>query len=411
MSTISAEASTPPATASPAPAYPYASMRDRFDLRAYFVVGPEDTKGRPIGRVVDDALRGGATFIQLRAKHSDASEQTAMARDIAQIIEDEGLSDDVAFVIDDRVDVVWQCRREGIKVDGVHIGQTDMEPRQARALLGDDAIVGLSAETESLVRLINELPAGCLDYIGAGPLHSSATKPEAIAVEDDGSRHLLTLGLVDTIARASDYPVVVGGGVTERDMAGLAATGAAGWFVVSAIAGADDPEAATRRMVEGWKAVRGEKRHGYVRRPAAAALRSAVPPEESVVAQDGGVATESPETASPETGTDADSAGTAGTASATAAAALADDGSAASAASGPRPFTNAKQAKAAGRGLRVGDEVDGDEVRERLRQRSGVMYGADGLRDAFAEGIVRGKTGRFGAAAEAAPVSEASADS
>lgn len=158
--------------------YPYASMRDCFDMSAYFVVGPQDCKGRPITDVVDDALRGGATFIQLRAKDADAKDITEMARDIAQIIEDDGKSDTVAFVIDDRVDVVWQARNKGIKVDGVHIGQTDMEPREARALLGEDAIVGLSAETESLVKLINELPNGCIDYIGAGPLHVSTTKPK-----------------------------------------------------------------------------------------------------------------------------------------------------------------------------------------------------------------------------------------
>lgn len=98
-----------------------------------------------------------------------------MARDIAQVIENNGKSDSVAFVIDDRVDVVWQARHKGIKVDGVHIGQTDLEPQEARALLGEDAIVGLSAETESLVKLINELPAGCIDYIGAGLLHVSTT--------------------------------------------------------------------------------------------------------------------------------------------------------------------------------------------------------------------------------------------
>ena len=119
--------------------YPYASMRDSFDLSAYFVVGPEDCKGRPLTDVVDQALHGGATFIQLRAKEADASELTDMARDIAQIIEDNEKSDSVAFVIDDRADVVWQARRKGIKVDGVHIGQTDMEPREARALLGDEA--------------------------------------------------------------------------------------------------------------------------------------------------------------------------------------------------------------------------------------------------------------------------------
>jgi len=246
--------------------YPYASMRDSFDLSAYFVVGPEDCKGRPITDVVDQALNGGATFIQLRDKNADASELTATATDIAQIIEDNGKSDSVAFVIDDRVDVVWQARRKGIKVDGVHIGQTDMEPREARALLGDEAIVGLSAETESLVKLINELPDGCIDYIGAGPLHRSSTKPEASVGGNDGSGHTLDEAQINTICEACDFPVVVGGGVTAADMTMLAGTRAAGWFAVSAIAGADNPEEATRAMVEGWKAVRGTTRHGYAKR-------------------------------------------------------------------------------------------------------------------------------------------------
>lgn len=246
--------------------YPYASMRDSFDLSAYFVVGPDDCKGRPLTDVVDQALRGGATFIQLRAKKADASELTDMARDIAQIIEDNEKSDSVAFVIDDRADVVWQARRKGIKVDGVHIGQTDMEPREARALLGDEAIVGLSAETESLVQLINELPDGCIDYIGAGPLHVSTTKPEASVGGNDGSGKTLDAAQINTICVASEFPVVVGGGVTAADMAMLAGTKAAGWFAVSAIAGAENPEEATRAMVEGWKAVRGDKKHCYAPR-------------------------------------------------------------------------------------------------------------------------------------------------
>ena len=246
--------------------YPYASMRDSFDLSAYFVVGPEDCKGRPLTDVVDQALHGGATFIQLRAKEADASELTDMARDIAQIIEDNEKSDSVAFVIDDRADVVWQARRKGIKVDGVHIGQTDMEPREARALLGDEAIVGLSAETESLVQLINELPDGCIDYIGAGPLHVSTTKPEASVGGNDGSGKTLDAAQINTICVASEFPVVVGGGVTAADMAMLADTKAAGWFVVSAIAGAENPEEAARAMVEGWKAIRGDKKHGYAPR-------------------------------------------------------------------------------------------------------------------------------------------------
>ncbi|NMN00115.1 thiamine-phosphate pyrophosphorylase [Bifidobacterium sp. DSM 109958] len=246
--------------------YPFASMRDSFDLSAYFVVGPQDTKDRPVTDVIEEALRGGATFIQLRAKDADAKEITSLAQDVAQIIEDNDKSDSVAFVIDDRVDVVWQCRNKGIKVDGVHIGQTDMEPREARALLGDDAIVGLSAETESLVKLINELPDGCIDYIGAGPLHVSSTKPEASVGGNDGSGRTLDADQINTICAACDFPVVVGGGVKAADIPMLAATKAAGWFVVSAIAGADDPQAATRELVQAWKAVRGDAKHGYAKR-------------------------------------------------------------------------------------------------------------------------------------------------
>ena len=126
--------------------------------------------------------------------------------------------------------------------------------------------MGLSAETESLVKLINELPSGCIDYIGAGPLHVSTTKPEASVGGNDGSGHTLDEEQINAICAASEFPVVVGGGVHADDMEMLARSKAAGWFVVSAIAGADDPEAATREMVTRWKAVRGDAKHGYVPR-------------------------------------------------------------------------------------------------------------------------------------------------
>lgn len=242
--------------------FPYPTMRDRFDLRAYFVVGPDDTKGRPVADVVAAALRGGATFIQLRAKHADARELTAMAEAIAAVIAQAGKADTVAFVIDDRVDAAWQCRELGIKVDGVHIGQDDMAPEQARALLGPDAIIGLSAETLPHIEAANALPSGTIDYIGAGPLHYTATKPDAAAVEADGTKHALGIAGAQLLCEASRYPVVVGGGVHADDVPALARTAAAGWFVVSAIAAADDPERATRELLQAWTAVRGDARHG-----------------------------------------------------------------------------------------------------------------------------------------------------
>lgn len=241
---------------------PYPTMRDRFDLRAYFVVGPDDTKGRPVADVVAAALRGGATFIQLRAKHADTRDLTAMAEAIAAVIAQAGKADTVAFVIDDRVDAAWQCRELGIKVDGVHIGQDDMAPGQARALLGPDAIIGLSAETLPHIEAANALPSGTIDYIGAGPLHYTATKPDAAAVEADGTKHALGIAGAQLLCEASRYPVVVGGGVHADDVPALARTAADGWFVVSAIAAADDPERATRELVQAWTAVRGAARHG-----------------------------------------------------------------------------------------------------------------------------------------------------
>ena len=241
---------------------PYPTMRDRFDLRAYFVVGPDDTKGRPVADVVAAALRGGATFIQLRAKHADARELTAMAEAIAAVIAQAGKADTVAFVIDDRVDAAWQCRELGIKVDGVHIGQDDMAPEQARALLGPGAIIGLSAETLPHIKAANALSDGTIDYIGAGPLHYTATKPDAAAVEADGTKHALGIAGAQLLCEASRYPVVVGGGVHADDVPALARTAADGWFVVSAIAAADDPERATRELLQAWTAVRGDARHG-----------------------------------------------------------------------------------------------------------------------------------------------------
>ena len=243
--------------------FPYPTMRECFDLRAYFVVGPDDTKGRPVTDVVAAALRGGATFVQLRAKHADARELTDMARAIANVIDSAGKADTVAFVIDDRADVAWQCRQLGIKIDGVHIGQDDMMPEQARAMLGPDAIIGLSAETLQHIATANALPDGVVDYIGAGPLHYTATKPEAAAVEADGTKHALGIAGAQSLCDASRYPVVVGGGVHTDDIPALARTTAAGWFVVSAIAAADDPESATRQLISAWTAIRGEQRHGY----------------------------------------------------------------------------------------------------------------------------------------------------
>ncbi|RFT30930.1 hypothetical protein CG403_01315, partial [Gardnerella vaginalis] len=117
--------------------YPYASMRDQFNLNTCFIANPKLCKSRALTDIVDDSLRAGSTFIRLNCADESAKEITSIARDIAQIIEDNDKCDSVTFVIDGRVDVVWQARNQGIKVDGVHLAQSDMEPKETRALLGE----------------------------------------------------------------------------------------------------------------------------------------------------------------------------------------------------------------------------------------------------------------------------------
>ncbi|WEV53377.1 thiamine phosphate synthase [Bifidobacterium sp. ESL0704] len=237
----------------------FASMRKNFDLSSYLVLGPADTKSRPVPDIVQQALAGGITFVQIRVKPGDARDITEIARQSAEVIAQAGASQSVPLVIDDRVDAAWQCRDMGIKVDGVHIGQDDLNPTEARKLLGPDAIIGLSCKVLDEVKAANALPADTIDYIGAGPLHPSTTKPDCIVIGADHQRHTQDTESINALCRESNYPIVVGGGVKLEDLPDLAQTQAAGWFVVSAIAGADDPEATTKAMVDSWNTSRSKR--------------------------------------------------------------------------------------------------------------------------------------------------------
>ncbi|KFI69177.1 Phosphomethylpyrimidine kinase [Bifidobacterium magnum] len=260
--------------------FAYASMRATCDISKYLVVGPSDCAGRDLSDVVREALAGGITFVQLRDKGADVSTLVREVREIADVIRESSREQEVAFVIDDRVDAAVQARAEGIKVDGVHVGQDDLDPVLARRLLGRDAIVGLSAKTAEDVARANALPFGTVDYLGAGPLHKTATKPDCIVVDADGSQHTLDTERINALCDATELPVIVGGGVHESDLPLLASTHAAGWFVVSAIAGAHDPQRAARALVDGWDKLRG----GTVPEHPAAELRETTLPAAITVA-------------------------------------------------------------------------------------------------------------------------------
>ena len=228
-------------------------MRTKFDLSAYLVIGPENTSGRPVARIVAEAVRAGFTFVQIRAKGADAREVIELTRAAADVIAAQGKSDAVSLVMNDRLDCVLAAREQGIKVDGVHVGQTDIPVEICRKYLGADAIVGLSARTTELLDYVAHCDTACIDYFGAGPLHPTATKPESGRT---ASGEIVTRSLDELAAlhRISPVPVVVGGGVKAADLPALRATGVEGFFVISAVAGAAHPYSAAEELVELWRA-------------------------------------------------------------------------------------------------------------------------------------------------------------
>lgn len=228
-------------------------MRRKFDLSFYFVIGPENANGRDFGDIVRQAIAGGITFLQVRAKHADAGEIMALARTAADEIKAAGKEDAIALVIDDRVDVAQALRLAGVRVDGVHLGQSDIPVQYARRILGDDAIIGLSARARDLFDYIRNFNAGDkidADYFGAGPIHATPTKPDCGEV--DGVVLERTFDEIRELKRLSPLPVVIGGGVKLADIPQLRQTGVDGFFVVSAISHAPDPELAARELLAAW---------------------------------------------------------------------------------------------------------------------------------------------------------------
>lgn len=228
------------------------SMRKNFDLSAYLVIGPENTNGRPAARITAEAVRAGFTFVQIRSKTAEARELIDLTRAAAEIIAAQEKSERVALVVNDRLDVVLAARDAGVKVDGIHVGQSDIPPEICRKYLGAGAIVGLSARTSALIDYVRTCDTSCVDYFGAGPLHPTATKPDA---GRDAAGHVVTRTIEELaeLHRVSPLPVVVGGGVKAADLPALRATGVEGFFVVSAVAGAAHPFAAAEELVHIWR--------------------------------------------------------------------------------------------------------------------------------------------------------------
>lgn len=227
------------------------SMRDKFDISKYFVVGPENTRGRNFKEIVKVAVEEGFTTVQVRSKVSSTRKLIELTRDAADAIRELGKEDQVCLLVDDDLGVVLASRDLGIKVDGIHVGQKDVPVSTCRKYLGEDAVIGLSARTDELINYVKNLDVSDIDYFGAGPLHKTDTKPDC-GLSKDGTIKTRSLEEIKELAQISPIPVTLGGGVKLKDLKDLAATGIDGFFVVSAIAGADDPREAAGALSREW---------------------------------------------------------------------------------------------------------------------------------------------------------------
>ena len=209
---------------------------DKKDLLLYAVTDRSWLNGESLYSQVEKALKGGATFIQLREKELDEETFLEEAKELKKLCREYR----VPFVINDNVEIAEACG-----ADGVHVGQSDMEAGDVRARLGEDKIIGVSADTVEQALLAQRHGA---DYLGAGAVFPTGSKADASDVDHE---------TLKAICQAVKIPVIAIGGINRENVMELAGSGICGVAVISAIFGARDIEQAardlkeeTRRMVE-----------------------------------------------------------------------------------------------------------------------------------------------------------------
>ena len=203
-------------------------MKGASDWRLYLVTDRGLARGRSIAWVVEAAVRGGVTAVQLREKSCSTRDFVRLGRELKSLL----AAHQVPLIVNDRVDLALE-----IGADGVHIGQHDMDPRRARSLLGPDAIIGLSIETIEQARAAASLD---VDYLGVGPVFATATKTDAAPP--------LGLAALAQIRAITRHAIVAIGGIGLENARQTIDSGADGVAVVSAICAADDPERAAREL-------------------------------------------------------------------------------------------------------------------------------------------------------------------
>lgn len=206
--------------------------KNPVDLRLYALVDPQRAGGYSLADLAAKVVQGGATLVQLRDKLGGTRDMVERARAIKAALAGSG----VPLLINDRVDVALAAGAAG-----VHVGWDDMEPKDARALLGPKAIIGLSINSAERARAA---PLDLIDYVAVGAVYATSSKdnpnpPKGV----EGAR-----ALADIIRGRAKMPVGAISGIDGSNAAAVIAGGFDGVAVISALSITPDPAAAARRL-------------------------------------------------------------------------------------------------------------------------------------------------------------------
>lgn len=199
------------------------------NLKLYLVTDNDILGERDFYKCIEDAIKGGVTMVQLREKDASGKEFLEKAFKLREITR----KYNVPFIINDRVDIAIIC-----DADGVHVGQSDIDAKFVRSLIGENKILGVSARNLNEAKKAKENGA---NYIGVGAVYSTSTKLDAKSVSYE---------TVEEIKKILDIPIVLIGGINLKNLENLKKLNCDGYAVVSSILKEKDIYSTSKRWIK-----------------------------------------------------------------------------------------------------------------------------------------------------------------
>ncbi|MBU8878455.1 thiamine phosphate synthase [Bacillus sp. FJAT-29790] len=196
-----------------------------------YLVTEESVPIEELLRIIEEAIKGGVTLVQLREKKTTGSSFLKKAKSVKELL----TRYDVPLIINDRVDVAL-----AVNAAGVHVGQSDLPLSAVRIIVPDSMIVGISVST---VEEAKEAEENGADYIGVGAAFPTQSKSDA---------EVLPKGMLETIANAVSIPAVAIGGINLRNIETIRNINLAGVAIVSGIMKAENPFEAAVAFRKAW---------------------------------------------------------------------------------------------------------------------------------------------------------------